>query len=558
MQKSVSTLALQLILTASLTAGQSVLAAENDGSMDQIWTDTNAAPAKTAVTTAPEGGQAASAPLCPLSAIKESELVRSGGWPGIGPFKGTGTELIDADQNKLKLETARDEVTAAELHVTAPPKGFINLEMSADFLLESLGAKASKIADFNTQLDKEKMRLLSSTSQNPVNLSAGRYLVDIHADEAAPAQSPEEAKRHAFVIRVSSKDASAEVIKRHSTGRTSQEAPPSTAETTIASSAKTAVQPAQSDKEPETAAPPARVAEVSPPATVAELSPPAKVKKPRKERHKQPATAAESPPDLAASPPPTPAADKPATTTPPPAETPQKTASRTEQDGPAGSLMGESTPATETTTKTATAPKLENGWETGPETPAKPQTDFTITKPSEVKPSDSKRTQIASSVLPSVTQSPSHTDGSASQSLKDQFQSIIEGWQKVKRTAVKDRNVADLSLVLAGKTLARQTDAIKWLTTNHKYYDMTPKGVVVNKYTPVIRDQKYLVAAQVREDSKFMDEATNQVLKETDDTYNVNYTIERVGSKWMITDSAIVNTTTNPKTTKGTANKTTQ
>ena len=34
-----------------------------------------------------------------------------------------------------------------------------------------------------------------------------------------------------------------------------------------------------------------------------------------------------------------------------------------------------------------------------------------------------------------------------------------------------------------------------------------------------------------------------QVIKETDDTYKVNYTIEKIADKWLISDSALVKTT---------------
>lgn len=86
----------------------------------------------------------------------------------------------------------------------------------------------------------------------------------------------------------------------------------------------------------------------------------------------------------------------------------------------------------------------------------------------------------------------------------------------------------------------RQSDAIKWLQTNHKYYDMNPRTVVVDRFVDIVKGQKYAVYAQVKESSKYMDEPTGQVIKDSEDTYNVNYTIEKSGDKWLISDSSIV------------------
>ncbi len=81
--------------------------------------------------------------------------------------------------------------------------------------------------------------------------------------------------------------------------------------------------------------------------------------------------------------------------------------------------------------------------------------------------------------------------------------------------------------MLAGKALIRQTDAVKWLVNNHKYYEMNPKGVVVDQFAALAPAKKYMVAAQVHEAYKFIDEPTGKVLKEVDDVNKVNYTIEK-------------------------------
>lgn len=124
--------------------------------------------------------------------------------------------------------------------------------------------------------------------------------------------------------------------------------------------------------------------------------------------------------------------------------------------------------------------------------------------------------------------------------LKQQFIDAIKSWQSIKKVAVRQRQTTDLSNILAGKALTRQSDAINWLQQNHKYYEMSPRGVVVSKYTELTPGRKYAVNAQVREQSRFIDDTNGQVVKEGEDTYNVNYTIEKIGDKWFISDSAII------------------
>jgi len=134
----------------------------------------------------------------------------------------------------------------------------------------------------------------------------------------------------------------------------------------------------------------------------------------------------------------------------------------------------------------------------------------------------------------------SRTAAASTDRLKEAFLDTINRWQKLKRIAVRQRQTKDLALVLSGKALTRQSDAIKWLTTNHRYYEMTPKGVTVDSYEEIVGGQRYAVYAQVKEFSKFMDDSTNQVIKTSDDVYNVNYTMEKVGNEWFINDSSIV------------------
>lgn len=433
-------------------------AADSDPSLDQMWTDP-AVTEKKAASAAQEGsGQTSSgsAPLCSVDSLRQSALIKTGGWPGIGPFKGDGNEYVDAGQNRLKLESSKDKITSAELRLTNQNKNtaIFNLEMSADFLLESLGAKEARISDFNGQLEKSRTQLLQSSEAAPLNLTAGSYLVYMH-----PEVDKASADKYSFVIKVSSKDASSDLIKRHSTGAVASANP----------SAATQTDPTTEN-----------------------------------------------------------GWDTSKTTPPSAASTTRTT--RTTMTTTPGLNFGIETPKTVTTQGTP------------PVTTAK-------TTPTKIaSATTAPRTTPAATSLPENTEQ-TPDEAASPLSLKDTFRDVIFSWQKLKKVAVRQRDISELSTVLSGRALVRQSDAIKWLQTNKKYYDMNPKSVVVDRYTETIKGQKYAVYAQVKESSKYMDEPTGQVIKDSEDTYNVNYTIEKSGDKWLISDSAIV-TQPNKSTTK--------
>ncbi len=140
--------------------------------------------------------------------------------------------------------------------------------------------------------------------------------------------------------------------------------------------------------------------------------------------------------------------------------------------------------------------------------------------------------------------------GPTPEELKEQFAEVIKTWQKIKKVAVRQRQSGDLGDILSGRALDKQTTAISWLAKNHKFYEMIPKAVSVEKFTELSPGQKYAVFASVREQSKYIDETTGQTLKDTDDTYKVNYTVEKVGEKWLITDSALVSATSSAQAPK--------
>jgi hypothetical protein len=130
--------------------------------------------------------------------------------------------------------------------------------------------------------------------------------------------------------------------------------------------------------------------------------------------------------------------------------------------------------------------------------------------------------------------------GARTEGRKQEFLELIQSWQRLKKTAVKQRTTAHLSEVLAGAALTRQSGALKTLAEGHKYFDMTPKSVQVDRVEEMVPDKKYYVYAQIKENSKYVDESSGQIIKETDDTYKVRYVVEQAGDHWVISDSALI------------------
>jgi hypothetical protein len=420
MRPAKSLLTLGLLLAAASASSGAVFAAD-DGSMDTMWTDqpgkASGDARRTSMTTGADD-RSTGGPLCDLQTFKQSGLVRSGGWPGVGPFhENSASEMQDDAQNTLRLETASDsKITGVQMNLSAAPTNVLKLQMSVDFLLESLGAKSAKIAELNSQFEKTKQQLMSRSASNPLSLTAGRYTVFIFPDG-----KPSKDKAN-FVVKVGAKEGSSDIASATT---------PATSTTTTAS---------------------------------------------------------------------TPTTGTGATGSPQPGATNQGW----DWTSVTGTGAATSTPTATGTTKPRT-------------TTTKPTTPATNT----------------------TTTTGNTTRGTGTDSLKDQFVDLINNWQKIKKVAVRQRDTNELATVLSGKALAKQTDAIKWLQTNHKYYDMSPRGVVVDHYSEVVKGQKYAVFAQVKEQSKYIDEATGQVLKDATDTYNVTYTIEKLGDHWSINDSAV-------------------
>lgn len=142
------------------------------------------------------------------------------------------------------------------------------------------------------------------------------------------------------------------------------------------------------------------------------------------------------------------------------------------------------------------------------------------------------KTHVASAASPAA---------SSSDPLKVQFAELLKNWQTIKKGAVRSRSTGELAEILSGEALKKQTGAINYLMSQHKYYEMTSKGVTVNKIQELTPGKKYACYALVKEYRRFIDDTTGKVLKEGDDTYNVNYTIEKIGDKYFISDSAVIN-----------------
>ncbi|MBA4027292.1 MAG: hypothetical protein C0473_03525 [Cyanobacteria bacterium DS3.002] len=152
-------------------------------------------------------------------------------------------------------------------------------------------------------------------------------------------------------------------------------------------------------------------------------------------------------------------------------------------------------------------------------------------KPTKVETTETTPEAVKTEPQPAATKDP----------LRDELAGAIRSWQTIKKSALKDRNPAGLSKILSGTLLQRQTDSIKALTDSKHYYELTPKGVVVEKYTELSSSpQKYSVYAKVMELTKIMKDGATKPEKETDDTYSVNYTVERSGDHWTISNSLLL------------------
>ncbi len=386
-----------VVFALSLALFGSVISAtaadEATGRLDSMWEDQAKSSAPV-----PPGSTSTSAPMCSLKEFQDSSLVQKGGWPGVGPFKPGASphEMVDSGDNRLKIQVADEKVTEAHLSLVkdnTSSNDLLDLQMSANFLLEAVGARSRKIAEFNNQLEKNKNTVLLQSEAKPVTLSAGRYLVSIQKESAGGTG------RFRFSLRVNSRDISQDVIKQHSVAKGSGDG------TTTGGG-----------------------------------------------------------------------------------------------DGGTGSTG------------------------TGAPTP------------------------IATTVGTTPAVDP----------LLEEFSNVIKNWQRIKKSVTRNRHTGDLSEVLAGRALTLQTEAVKWLVTNRKYWEMTLKDVTVERYAALVADKKYTVIAQVKQSRRYVDDVSGSVLKDIEDNDKVNYTVERLGDRWFITDYSIVRSTPAPQAVRPQPGKTGQ
>lgn len=364
--------------------------------------------------------------LCTVSAFQASDLVRNSAWPGIGPFNGSDNQYSDPQDNKLSLQIDGDHVTACELLLngqSSSKQGFLNLQMVCDFMLEALGSKGSKIAEFNAFLERNKEKVAATDG---LKLAAGAYTIAL----TTPGRSND-----AVLIQISSKGGA--ISDSNSLAAT--------------------IKPKNDEPGEENAITPVDGNQVA-------------------------------------------------------------------------------------SAQTQTAP--QKGAVTQATTIKKPTTSV---KPA-VKPASTSattsNTTISNTTAGSTAAPQSNTTEPAADTndpLKEELAQAIRTWQTIKKSALKDRDTKSLSKILSGKLLQRQISSIAALVESKHFYELTPKGVTVEKYTEISASPKrYSVFAKVKELTKIMKVGSTAPEKETDDTYNVNYTIEKSGDAWTISDSLLL------------------
>ncbi len=465
---------------------------ESDGSMNSLWSD-EAKPAGTTENSAvstptsvqpPAGAETTVTDvsgLCSMNAFQSSELLSRSAWPGLGPFSSGGeNQFVDPQDNKLKLFVDGDHITACELFLSnsgTANQNFLNLEMVCDFMLEALGAKSSKIADFNSYLEKNKDALGGALSS---------------AKKAAPVQAGLEAK---YAALTQAQLFAAAKAHENGTTRLSEDEYQSLLRVYGRKVAKSSGASATNNDGLKTTAGAYAVALF--PATqgpgtllIQVTSKNGKISKTESIAYAQ--TAHDVEPDAG-----------------PDAGQNQTT------DVPAKTTVIAAANNTKTPAKTVKPTNVK--------TPANVKTQ------AEVKGVDVKGVEVKGE------------DSEGTDPLKNELRDVIRNWQTVKKAAVKTRDTSALSTVLSGNALKRQQDSIKWLVDNKQHYELTPKSVTVEKYEEISKaPKKYAVFTIVKELTKVMKDGVAGAAKETDDTYSVKYTIERTGDHWSIADSLLL------------------
>lgn len=459
-------LSLTLTMTFSLIGGGNLIAFAQeetssdapDASMDSMWEEGNktsdikkTTPVIKSTKPAEEGTQATqsrqelmdamSSPLCQLSNFKESELVKTSCWPGVGPFKadGNSTELTDPQDNKLNVQVDGDKLTAAQLLLVGQSQdaqGILNLEMVSDFMLEALGLKGKRITEFNTYLEKNKEILTANSKYKGATLStaSGPYVISLKGSGSSANPS--------YLIEVHSKSMSPDQVKSHDL-------------TALLNSNSTAPQVEDPDQD---------TAPVTPIKTQTQTGKAVQnstIKKPGTNQAKATVKASDN-------------------------------------------TTGDTTKSVKTTTPTKA---------------------------------------VAATEVKTTTTTPA-ASSTGEEGLKKELGDAIRAWQQHKKMVLRERQAGDLSKYLTGRALINQTSGVKWLIDHQNYYEMTPKGVTVNSIQKLSDSPKrYAVIVNVKEASKQIKEPEKTVIKSTDDSYNVNYTLEKSEDTWRIADYKLLSAT---------------
>ena len=135
---------------------------------------------------------------------------------------------------------------------------------------------------------------------------------------------------------------------------------------------------------------------------------------------------------------------------------------------------------------------------------------------------------------------PINKQNGSQDTLKAEFTKLLTDWQAIKKAVYKNRQNSSLLKLLGGAALTKQSKAIKWLLDNHRYYEVTPKGLSVENYKEITPKRKYEVVAKISERRQYVDANTMHILKDINSTYKASYTIEKIRGAWIIIDSKLV------------------
>jgi len=398
-----------------------------------------------------------------LNAFLNSDFVRTSVWPGVGPFQNnSNNHLVDPSGNQLTYSTVGKQISSCQLEMrggSSEGQCMLNLQMSIDFLLESLGLKPGQIHTVNVEVNKSS-KLLMGNNYNPIHTTVAPFIVSLQ--NLGITEGTDNSVYRVVVANQNFTSGNLEINKSEENKNGSDKV--------------------EEDKTIEVASVPSS-----------------------------------NTPSMAN-----------------PVQTTDK------------AIKSSSTSKTKSPGKTENAGEQidENnvevikGSQALRKTPEETNQDVTANENKTDNVMNAEQSPGRGSEPEKVITAPKNM--SKEEQLKNDFRDVIQNWQGLKKIVVKERDTKLLSQALSGKALIRQTEGVKWLVSNHKYYEMTPGGAKVEKVSTLVANTKYAVYAEVKEKTKLVDESSGHGGKETDDTYKVNYTIEKIGQKWLITDSALI------------------